>query len=67
MMILPAISKLLEVVDTKYTLVIATAKRARQLIDGSPKLTNCKSDKPVTVAVNEISENMITYTRDNEE
>lgn len=63
----PSINTLMKKFDSKYTLVNAVSKRARQLEDGAPKLTNCKSDKPVTIATFEISENKITYTRDNQE
>jgi len=62
-MIEPGISSLLDKVDSRYTLVVAAAKRARQLTDGAHKLTDCESDKPVTVAINEIDENKITYIR----
>ncbi len=63
MMINPPLSSLLEKVDCRYTLVVATAKRARQLEDGAHKLTKCASDKPVTIAMNEINEGKITYIR----
>lgn len=46
-MIDPSIQTLLTKVDSRYTLVVVTAKRARQLVDGAPKLTKCTSDKPV--------------------
>jgi DNA-directed RNA polymerase subunit omega len=62
-MIEPPIGSLLEKVDSRYTLVILAGKRARQLVDGAHKLTRCTSDKPVTIAINEISENKITYVR----
>jgi len=62
-MIYPTLSSLLEKVDSRYTLVVATAKRARQLSDGAHKLTRCASEKPVTVALNEINEDKITYIR----
>ncbi|MGE5632896.1 MAG: DNA-directed RNA polymerase subunit omega [Caulobacteraceae bacterium] len=62
-MIYPTLSSLLDKVDSKYTLVVAVAKRARQLIDGQPKLTKVESNKPVTIAINEINENKITYER----
>jgi len=62
-MIFPPISSLLKKVDSRYTLVVVTAKRARQLSEGSNKLTDCVSDKPVTVALNEINEDKITYIR----
>jgi len=62
-MIVPSIGSLLEKVDSRYTLVVVTSKRARQLVDGAPKLAKCSSDKPVTIAINEIDENKITYVR----
>jgi DNA-directed RNA polymerase subunit omega len=62
-MIEPSLNALLEKVDSRYTLVVETAKRARQLVDGFHKLTKCTSEKPVTVAINEINENKITYIR----
>lgn len=63
MMIEPPINSLLKKVDSRYTLVVAAAKRARQLADGAAKLTKHNSDKPVTVAIHEIDENKITYVR----
>jgi DNA-directed RNA polymerase subunit omega len=63
-MIDPSIGDLLKKVDnSRYTLVVATAKRARQITEGSHKLTKCNSDKTVTIAINEINENKITYVR----
>ncbi|MDF2531885.1 MAG: DNA-directed polymerase subunit omega [Clostridia bacterium] len=62
-MIYPTLKDLLEKVDSKYTLVVAVAKRARQIVDGQPKLTKTASNKPVTVAVNEIAEGRIGYER----
>ena len=55
MMIYPPLASLLKKVDSRYTLVVVTAKRARQLVDGAHKLTKCASDKPVTIALNEIN------------
>ncbi|RCX17987.1 DNA-directed RNA polymerase subunit omega [Anaerobacterium chartisolvens] len=62
-MIEPPINSLMTKVDSRYTLVVAAAKRARQLADGAHKLTKCNSDKPVTIAINEINEDKITYVR----
>ncbi len=62
-MIYPTLMSLLEKVDSKYTLVVAVAKRARQLVDGQPKLTNVNSNKQVTIAINELYEEKITYER----
>ena len=40
---------------SRYTIIIAAAKRARQLVDGSePLVDNIKVDKPVSIAVNEL-------------
>ena len=63
-MIYPSIIDLMKKVDSRYTLVVETAKRARQLVDGAPRLTKVNSKKEVTIAINEISENKITYVRD---
>ena len=60
-MISPALSQLLEKVDCRYTLVVETAKRARQLVNGSPKLVSTNSDKAVIIAINEINEDKVTY------
>ena len=62
-MIDPSINSLLEKVDSRYTLVVAAAKRARQLAEGDHKLTKCNSEKPVTIAINEINDNKISYVR----
>ncbi|HYF83175.1 MAG TPA: DNA-directed RNA polymerase subunit omega [Clostridia bacterium] len=66
-MIYPTLSSLLEKVDSKYTLVVAVAKRARQLVDGQPRLTKVDSNKPVTIAINEINDSKIIYERNNPE
>jgi DNA-directed RNA polymerase subunit omega len=58
-MINPSIVKLLEKVDNRYSLVVATSKRARQLIEGEKPFINIKSTKPLTVAINEINEGAI--------
>ncbi|MHC6179555.1 DNA-directed RNA polymerase subunit omega [Clostridium sp. JNZ X4-2] len=60
-MINPSIVDLLKKVENRYTLVTITAKRARQLIEGAEPLVNIDSTKPVTIAINEISEELITY------
>ena len=52
----PSINKLLEVVDSRYTLVVLAAKRARQLLSGDEPKVAAKSSKDVTIALEEISE-----------
>jgi DNA-directed RNA polymerase subunit omega len=60
-MIKPPISELLKKVDNRYTLVIATAKRARMLTNGAQPLAVTKSNKDVTIAITEIKEGKIKY------
>lgn len=59
----PPIDILREKVDSRYTLVVAAAKRARQLLDGAPKLYDIKSDKPVSVALWELGEDKLEFER----
>ena len=54
-MINPSIMDLLQKVDDRYSLVIVTSKRARQLIDGREPLVVTKSKKPLTIAINEVN------------
>ncbi|HHV60011.1 MAG TPA: DNA-directed RNA polymerase subunit omega [Clostridiaceae bacterium] len=64
-MLYPPLSELLNKVDTRYTLVVATAKRARQLVDGAQRLVEVNSESPVTVAIEEIKKGKIRYYRKN--
>ena len=59
MMVKPSTGELLEKTDSKFRLVIATAKRARQISDGDEKLVNIEEEAPVTVAANEIAEGKV--------
>ena len=60
-MINPPILDLLEKVDNRYSLVIVTSKRARQLIEGYPALLKEDGLKPLTVAINEVNEGIVEY------
>jgi DNA-directed RNA polymerase subunit omega len=60
-MMIPPLEGLLKKVDSKYTLVLAAAKRGRQLMEGYPKLVDTRSHKPVTIALQEIYEGKVTY------
>ena len=60
-MINPSIVSLLNKVDNRYSLVVVAARRARQIVDGEKTLVDIESTKPVTIAVNEISEGKIQY------
>lgn len=59
MMIYPPIAELVEKTGSRYTLVIETAKRARQLVAGAPALSDVDTSKEVTMAVNEIYEGKV--------
>lgn len=59
MMVKPTRAELLEKTDNKFKLVIATAKRARQISEGAEKLTDVKESSPVTLAANEIAEGKV--------
>jgi len=62
-MINPSIDILVTKVDSKYTLVVLAAKRAREIMDGSATLVDSKSRKQVTNALEEIACDRITYER----
>ena len=45
-----------KIVNSRYSIVLATAKRARQIIDGNEPLVQTKAgDKPLSVAINEVN------------
>lgn len=62
-MIHPSLDILVNKVDSKYTLVVLAAKRAREIMNGSTPLVDSKSNKQVTVALEEVSQNKISYER----
>lgn len=66
MMIVPSINELDKHVDSRYSLVCAVAKRARELSDGAEPLVSCPSDKEVTVASYELCANKISISADSE-
>ncbi len=56
-MLYPSIDKLLTMVDSKYTLVVAASKRARRLNEGEqPLLTSIHNTKNVGIGLEEIFE-----------
>lgn len=63
MLVEPSITDLLEKVDSRYTLVIETAKRARQIVEGDEPLVECESKNPVTIAAFEVVEDKVTYSK----
>lgn len=75
-MLIPSYAELMDVLNkesnendeitSRYTIVIATAKRARQLIEGDAPMVNSKKGKPVSTAVDEIYKNKIKVVPEGE-
>ena len=65
-MLYPSINEIRKKADSRYTLVILAAKRARDIIDGKPILSDVDIDRPVSIAAHEIADDLITYTRPEE-
>ncbi len=59
MIVEPSVTDLLKLVDNRYSLVIATAKRARQIEAGAQILTSKDDKVPVTIAADEIAEGKV--------
>lgn len=55
------------VVSSRYSIVMATAKRARQIIAGDEPLVNEKGKKPLSVAVEELNQGKLKILGENEE
>ncbi|MCL2363809.1 MAG: DNA-directed RNA polymerase subunit omega [Defluviitaleaceae bacterium] len=71
-MLRPSYSELMETINTnelmsskitsRYTIVLAAAKRARQIIDGANPLTYAPTDRAVSIAVKEMVEGKLLLT-----
>lgn len=59
MIVEPTVPELLKNAENRYALVIATARRARQLAAGAKPRIEEEGEKPVTVAAEEIAENKV--------
>ena len=55
------------VVNSRYSIVMATAKRARQINAGDEPLANATCDKPLSMAVEELNQGKIKILSDEEE
>jgi len=62
-MIQPSLDELMKKVDSRYTLVVVAAKRARTLTDRSNTKVDYTVSKPVTTALMEIAQNKVGYKR----
>ncbi|MGI6553267.1 MAG: DNA-directed RNA polymerase subunit omega [Clostridia bacterium] len=59
----PSLEALMKKVDSKYSLVVVAAKRARQLTEKEKNKDEENPVKPVTKALYEIAEGLLTYER----
>jgi DNA-directed RNA polymerase subunit omega len=60
-MINPSVVDLLGKTKDRYSLVILSSKRARQIIEGSSPKVSMNSKKPLTLAINEIDQDLLEY------
>ena len=55
------------VINSRYSIVMATAKRARQIVDGDePLVDDAEGKKPLSVAVDELNEEKIRILTEEE-
>lgn len=47
------------IVSSRYSIILAAAKRARQLVEGADPLVHGNEKKPLSVAVDELAEDQI--------
>ena len=54
------------VVQSRYSIVMATSRRARQIISGEEPLVNGNGKKPLSIAVDELYRSKVRITGDEE-
>ena len=63
----PPIDELLKKTENCYTLVVESSKRARDLVAGAQPMVETDSQKPVSIAVDDIYNGYLRYDRISEE
>ena len=63
MLLHPPIDEIKQKADSRYTLVIMAAKRARDLVADKPALVEIENNVPISIAAEEIVRNEISYRR----
>jgi len=63
MLLHPPIDEIKQKADSRYTLVIMAAKRARDLVAEKPALVEIENNVPISIAAEEIVVGEITYRR----
>ena len=64
---IPSFHELENITDSRYSLAMLVAKRAREIVAGSPPLINTNLEKPVSIAIEEALEGAIRYGTAEEE
>jgi len=54
------------VVNSRYSIVLATSKRARQIIDGAQTYVTPKCPKPLSIAIDELNNSKIRILSEEE-
>lgn len=55
------------VINSRYSIVMATAKRARQIVDGDePLIADAEGEKPLSIAIEELNQEKIRILAENE-
>lgn len=65
-MINPSIVDLVKKAGDRYSVVVVTSKRARQIIAGSKPLVDIDANKPLTIAINELDQDKFQYDTNKE-
>ena len=56
-----------KIVNSRYSIVLATSKRARQIIDGKEPLVSTKpGEKPLSIAIDELNNSKIKIVAEDE-
>lgn len=62
-MFIPSINELVDIAESRYTLVMLASKRSRELIEGAEPLIETSATKPVSIAIEEIVQGKIKHTK----
>lgn len=54
------------VVNSRYSIVLATSKRARQIIGGEEPLVDSRGKKPLSMAIEELNSGLVKIVSDDE-
>ena len=61
----PTLRELMQNIDSKYTLVIIAARRARTIIEDNPDMLAAATGNPVSMALHDIAEGKIVWSTQN--